>query len=168
MVRSADGRGPDTKLLPLIKDRLDINDIDEIMQRIYMNDSRNGTMNKKEIASLAPIVTRAASNGDKVASNIIKNGAKELTLMVQVVANKLGFTSGEVPLVTTGGAVNGSPLFKNELHKSILDGISECKIYEPQLSPVWGSALLALQMLDIDSSQEIVKNMNVTMPEYHT
>lgn len=159
VIRAADGRGPKTDLTEVIMQGLNISQIHEIMQKVYVDGPSGRPMDKKEIASLATLVTKAAHEGDEVALQIVREGISELVLMVKTVVNHLNFSSSRIPLVISGGTVNGSTLIKNKLFGALQSSGLEIAIQKPIFSPVKGSILLALQRIGIDIEEEIIANM---------
>ncbi|MFA0760580.1 MAG: hypothetical protein HZLCBSQH_000681 [Candidatus Fervidibacterota bacterium] len=80
-VRAADGRGLQTRLLPLVMESLGLEDINELMRRLYYEG-----MSRAAIAALGPKVLDIAAQGDRVAEAILQRGIEELLLMVKTVA----------------------------------------------------------------------------------
>lgn len=156
VIRATDDRGPKTDLTEAVMQQLNISQIHEIMQKVYVDGLSGNPMTKEELASLAPLVTKAAQEDDDVALQIIREGISELVLMVKTVANHLNFSSSRIPFVISGGMVNGSPLIKKELFETLRSSVPKITIQEP---PVQGSVLLALQQADIDIDEDIITNM---------
>lgn len=95
-IRAADGRGATTTLLDSFLAHWHLTDPADMMGPIYADDD------KSRIASLSHIVLTAATDGDKVARRIVQSQAGELAKAVQVVTEKLGFST-HVPLALGGG-----------------------------------------------------------------
>ena len=104
-LRAADGRGPETLLLP------------ELMAALGLADPRGvppwvGRAEKGEVAALAPVVLRTAAAGDPVAAAVVHDAAGELALHVRALIERLGPWSGSVPLVLQGGLVADTALVR--------------------------------------------------------
>ena len=116
-------------------------------------------MTRSEIASLAPFVLAAAVAGDPVASAIVAHGVDELALMVASVASALEFDGPSVPVTAVGGLAQSGEAFKAWLYPAIRQRLPQAQIVEPQLSPVLGAALLALQLRGVQPSDAMIERM---------
>jgi N-acetylglucosamine kinase-like BadF-type ATPase len=96
VVRSSDGRGPQTALRERILQAWNLLDTDALIGEIY------GEQDKAKIASLSSSVMITARSGDAVAAAIVQQAAKELALAVHAVCQALAF-DGEIPLALGGG-----------------------------------------------------------------
>jgi N-acetylglucosamine kinase-like BadF-type ATPase len=95
---SADGRSPETKLLPILLERLELQHPMALIQAVY-----GLAHNRAAIAALADIVTTAAEDGDAAASKILVRAAKELAAMIAAAAQSAGLKPSPIPLAVTGG-----------------------------------------------------------------
>jgi N-acetylglucosamine kinase-like BadF-type ATPase len=144
-VRGFDGRGRPTLLYDAVMHEIELADINEIMHRLY-----HIGMSRAEVAALAPIVFAAARQGDQVAQRIIELGIHELVLAIHAVATRLGLLpSPEIVLV--GGLQKVKANFATPLRTAIQERLPGSKVHSPDLSPVLGASLLALEQIDIDS-----------------
>jgi glucosamine kinase len=112
-LRCADGRGKQTVLLA------------ELLERLRLSSPREippwaGRAAKHEIAALVPQVVRLAESGDGVASEIVRDAAREQALHAVALADRLAPWRTEPPVVFFGG-VFGSALFR-ELVAGSMDG----------------------------------------------
>lgn len=166
VVRAEDGRGKATLLTDSMLKGLRINDISDIMRRLYYDgfSGEGHPMSKGELASLAPLVIEAAEKKDEVAGQILTQGVMELALMVQTVAKKLNFSNDSVQVVITGGTVRKSAYLKNLVHKEIKNMVTGSEICEPYFPPVAGAVLLALRLANAELNEKVFKNLEKTMP----
>ena len=104
VVRSADGRGPATLLMPLLFEALEISSVPELVPRVYERG-----LPKHRIAALAPLVQKAFERGDAVATELLAQGARELSLIAISVARQLDLGSDPYPVVLAGGVFKGCP-----------------------------------------------------------
>jgi len=95
IAEAADGRGLETKLTGLVFKKFKFKDINDLLKFVYENPTVN-------LPKLAVLCDAAASDGDKVAREILVGAGKEIALAVRVAAAKLLF-SEQVPLVLAGG-----------------------------------------------------------------
>ncbi|MEX0721505.1 MAG: BadF/BadG/BcrA/BcrD ATPase family protein [Balneolaceae bacterium] len=166
VVRAHDGRGQVTLLTNLMLKGLRIDDISDIMRRLYFEgfSGKGHPMSKGELASLAPLVIEAAEKKDEVARQILKKGVMELALMVQTVADKLDFSHESVQVVITGGTVQKSDYLKNLVYREIENMVAGSKICEPYFPPVAGAVLLALRMANVELNDKVFRKLEETMP----
>jgi len=90
--RAYDGRGEKTLLTEKVKKRLSIREELEIMIKIYKEMQCDIT----EISKIAEIVDEAATEGDKVALDILKEAGKELALCVTSIAKRLKMENDKI------------------------------------------------------------------------
>ncbi len=95
--RAADGRGPQTALLPAIMAAWQLSRPDAMIDRVYPEGD------KGEIARLSALVFAAARDGDVVARRIVRDAATELALAALAVGEMLEFPDGTLPVALAGG-----------------------------------------------------------------
>lgn len=95
--RTLDGRNPHTKLTVVLKRRFGVQSLEEILNIIYTKD-----WSVEEIASLAPLVSKAAKT-DKVCRKILKQSGISLAELAVTVAKRLRMTRSKFMVVTVGG-----------------------------------------------------------------
>jgi N-acetylglucosamine kinase-like BadF-type ATPase len=143
-VRSFDGRERPSRLVHDILDLFELRHMDDIMHRIY-----HVGLSRKERAALAPLVMSAARNNDEVAQQLIHEAVEELALSVWAAATRLEMhDQPEVAIV--GGLYNVEDIFAAPLRAAIKNKLPGCHIQPPELSPVIGACLLALQQIGVD------------------
>ncbi|MDQ2907492.1 MAG: hypothetical protein M3Y81_28620 [Chloroflexota bacterium] len=108
-VRAADGRGPQTTLLPILLKRWHLDNANDIVGYVYPDED------KATIARLATDVLTAAREGDEVAGTIVRHAADELALAVSVVSNALDFPQQRIPLALGGGLLLHNPDFRAQV-----------------------------------------------------
>lgn len=113
ILKSFDGRGPQTIIGRLILKEWNFNSSAELIRHILRK-----TPSVIDIAKLAQIVNIAARNEDTVALQILKHTGNELFSSVQAVTRELGLMKEKFPFVLTGGVLNNITLVKKHLiHK---------------------------------------------------
>jgi N-acetylmuramic acid 6-phosphate etherase len=138
--KSADGRGPTTRLLQGLLDRLGLREPAELIPTI----SRPGA-DPAAIAALAHVVTQTADQGDVVAQQIVGEAAGELAGMVAAVVRRLDLPAAAFPLALAGGALLGSENLQRCLstHLGLLGLLPDPVVKVPE--PVLGAVKLAQQ-----------------------
>jgi N-acetylglucosamine kinase-like BadF-type ATPase len=143
-VRSFDGRERPSRLVNDILDLFELRHMDDIMHRIY-----HVGLSRKERAALAPLVMTAARDNDEIAQQLIHEAVEELALSVWAVAHQLEMHA-QPEIAIVGGLYNVEDLFAAPLRTAIRNKLPGCHIQPPELSPVIGACLLALQQIGVD------------------
>jgi N-acetylglucosamine kinase-like BadF-type ATPase len=154
-IQQADGRGAPTLLNEYIQQRLGYEQINDIMRILY-----HQHLSITEIASLAPIVIETAQAGDAVALNIVKRGAEELSRMVEAVARMLRFDSC-VCQITFAGGLTQSLYYLQHIETAIKRRVRESILRQPELPPVLGAVLLAMETAHIPLTEQILSNLKI-------
>lgn len=154
-VRAFDGRLKSTLLMDRVLQQLNLAHMDDIMRHIYVNG-----MSRAEIAALSPLVIDAAQEGDPVSLTLIQRGTQDLADCVLAVAERLGLADGPCELVLVGGLFQAGDIFVQPLREAVLERLPECRITFPELPPVLGACLLALQMLNIAVDDTVVQALH--------
>ena len=108
--KAADGRGPQTSLTDGFLSSLDIVEPSELVRAVYAIAG-----DRARTASLASVVTEAAAAEDRVAQQIVDDGARELAVMVRAVARTLNLDSAPFPLALTGGVLCANAILRSRL-----------------------------------------------------
>ncbi len=143
---AVDGVGPETCLVSEILRRLRTENPREILQKLGM-----AADVRREIASLAPTLLHAASDGDEVALAIVQEAADATALLVHATAKKLDLDPA-TPLAVAGGIVCSNAMYREAMLESIR------KLGETPTSivivdqPVEGCLLMARDRLLADRS----------------
>jgi N-acetylglucosamine kinase-like BadF-type ATPase len=99
---------------------------------------------RARVASLCPLITNAAEEGDRVALDVIHAAAGDLLKFVEAVYGQL-FLAGEcVAVAYIGGVFQSAPLLTSFTDR-VLESIAS-RVEPPRLSPAAGALLKALRM----------------------
>lgn len=148
---SYDGRMGPTGLVEAIKQALGIQDMQELMHRIYVPG-----LSKHEIAALAPAVIDVVRSGDPVALDMLRRGTQELARCVSAVAHRLNMTDA-CELALVGGLFRAGDILMDVLRQAISAQLPNCRIKTPEMTPSLGAALLGLQQLNIPVDEALVQ-----------
>jgi len=132
VMRASDGRGSTTALTELYLGHYGVQRPVELIARIY------GASNpRKELADTSMLVEQAASAGDEVAGELIREAADELIGLAAACLQKAG---SSVPVVLAGGLLAADTLLRREVlsHARFAARI-------PAVAPVVGALVAALQ-----------------------
>lgn len=134
-----EGWGPLTILRDLLLKETGAANANELLHLFY-----GPEYPRKRVASLCPLVTKAAEHGDRVALEIFNTAAAELARFVEGVHRHLFRVDERVPLACIGGAFQSAPLvasFTSRFRDSIA-----LTMGPPRLGPAAGALLEALRM----------------------
>jgi len=166
-VRAEDGRGPRTDLARLVPAHFGLRRPTQVTEAIHLGQLGNTRRlsagstkaspdgNQMRLSELAPVVFRAASEGDAVAGGIVERQADEVVTMATTAIRRLRMQQLDVH-VTLGGGV-----FRNRFApflERIRDGIATVapRAHVAVLTdpPVVGAALLGLDRLGASRQAE--------------
>lgn len=159
-VRSYDGRGRHTMLQQQIQGRLGLAHMNDVMHRLYV-----GGLSRSELAALAPLVIAAAGCGDAAAQALIARGAEELAEAVLAVARHLGMAGAPCELALVGGLFRAGDAVVEPLRRAVASRLRACRVIFPELPPVLGACLLALQLLEIPATEGIAHALQRGAPQ---
>lgn len=140
VVRAHDGRLSETVIAKMVFEQLGMTSIQQIIGFVYDKQT-----NKKDIAALAPILSKACELGDEAALAIADKSARSLLELVVPVAEKLSMQDGTL-------AIAGSALLKNSfIQTAFIDLLKErypaMTCITPKRDAASGAALMALNRL---------------------
>jgi N-acetylglucosamine kinase-like BadF-type ATPase len=162
VLREADGRGVATSLTGSLLDYLglpDRKDLDRIVPVIYQQST-----DQRLIAEFARRVTREAEAGDRVAMQIVRTAARELSLAARAVLEKLGFTAGPGEVIITGGVFDAAPLVTELFTRYLQRSVSGITVARPRFKPVVGALLLALRQANVVLTPELLARISAGLP----
>lgn len=150
--RQSDGRHERTLLYDALRQALNLDTDDAIVTRVV----EEWNLDRTKIASLAPLVSELAVNGDQYAKAILQDAAAELAELAVALYKRLGFGTGDsapsdqaksspapVPCSGTGGIFKmGEPVtgpFSEILKANGMEYV------EPLAEPDMGAVLLAMK-----------------------
>ena len=137
VARMYDGYGEPTILKDLLARELKLDTAEKIVSYVYSND-------KSAVAALSPIVDKAYSMGDAVATQIIRSNAEALVQLVKAVASRLDFSSCSVALL--GGLLENETALKAEFVE-LLHSSTNLHCVSPLHSAAEGAVLEALSLV---------------------
>ncbi|MHB1319005.1 MAG: N-acetylglucosamine kinase [Anaerolineae bacterium] len=133
VLRSDDGRGPDTTLSSTLLPTLGLADARDLIPWLY----HEGRARTAEIAALAPLVLEAAAAGDGRALSLVERGADELGSAVDAVRDRLGYA--KAPIAFAGGLLSAP----NPLSTALCSRLGLEPLPRALYPPVIGAVILA-------------------------
>jgi len=137
VIRAFDRRIPSSGFTDAVAESIGMSeakDIISIMDRLWGH--------RTNIASLAPIVTKFANQGDSNAKAIVDAATDELALCVRAVYQNIDFPHSH--LVVVGSLGNADGYFKNRLFEKIHSIDPRIEIVAPAIDPAFAAAKIAL------------------------
>ena len=127
-----DGRGAPTALLPAVKEHWHCENLWEVVHRLAGNPDA-----RQEVAAVARLASRAASEGDAVALSIYEHAADEQVLMLDTLIKRLSeHWNGKIVLI--GGAWKGCAHMVKHFTEEITRRYPHARVMTPLFEPVVG------------------------------
>lgn len=142
VMRAADGRGPGTRLTPLVLEHFGVGRADALVPAIYAQGLR-----REAIAALGGAVGAACEDGDAVAAVILERAADELTLAAAAVAARLQLRGDACPTLLAGGLYRAVPWLVRALQQRLAEVVPRSVVSPLEVEPVHGAVQLALATL---------------------
>jgi N-acetylglucosamine kinase-like BadF-type ATPase len=132
-LRDFDGRGERTVLTSRICQALKLSNITQIALK---------KLPIKEVAALAPLVSDAARQGDRVGRRLCAQAGADLAQLVLALAPRLG-RRGLLPVVCTGGVFRSSPTLRRSFARCVHQRMPSARVRLLQMEPVEGALAMA-------------------------
>ena len=142
LVREADGRGPRTRLTPLILEYFHVSQPAGLVHEVY-----DAGLRRPAIAALGPVVERARAEGDVVAAEILRAAAMELTRAAASVIERLGMRGDAFQTVLAGGMFRVIPWLVEDVTRRLAEVAPRTTVTQLQIEPAIGAVHLALKQL---------------------
>jgi N-acetylglucosamine kinase-like BadF-type ATPase len=136
-------RGPDTILSQLYVDYYGVKDVDDLLEHIFRKHLRMSP-------AAAPMIFKAAEQGDRVANDLIEWISRELALMGIGVIRQLGLENQEFEVVLSGSFYKGSPRIQAIMNERIHEVAPGAHLVRLTAPPVVGSNFLAMEQVGFD------------------
>lgn len=139
-VRSADGRGPRSLLADLVFESLGVGSVAEMVPVVYEKG-----LPKFRIAAHAGLVQQASDRGDAVASALLEEAARELSVAARAVAGRLSLGAGPYRVVLAGGVFKACPSLPARIEAAL--GLPGAELVPLRVEPAQGAVTLARDLL---------------------
>lgn len=136
VVCAHDGRQSATLLSELVLAQLRLTEIAQLIRYVYAPERT-----KKELAALAPLLSKAVEAGDAVALELMQQTAVQLAALVSPVAQRLSLAKGE--LVLSGSILLRDQQLKQAFVKQLGEVLPGMTAITPRFDAATGAALLA-------------------------
>jgi N-acetylglucosamine kinase-like BadF-type ATPase len=129
-------RGPPTSLTPLLVDHAGARDLEDLLEGLMTGVYRLE-------AAAAPLVFRAAAEGDAVAEGLVRWAGHELGELANGVIRQLGFEGLEFDVVQMGSLWKGSPTLSVAMLERLITCAPGARLVGLSVPPVYGAVILA-------------------------
>jgi N-acetylglucosamine kinase-like BadF-type ATPase len=142
-IRAEDGRGEATSLRRLVPEHFGLKRPHQLVAAMHL-----GRLEEDRVVELAPLVFRAASDGDAVARRIVDRQADEIVTMTGAAIRRLKMNKLDVDVVLGGGIFrNRDGAFFERIRRGIREIASGARVEVLRDPPVIGAALIGLDAL---------------------
>ncbi|MGI8480641.1 MAG: N-acetylmuramic acid 6-phosphate etherase [Chthoniobacterales bacterium] len=148
-LREYDLRRGDAELAAKILRALCLNNLDDLVRWAQ-------TADKMEIATLAPLVFKAAENGDARVREILDGGASVLAEYTAAVARRLDLDVPQVRLL--GGLFRCCAIYAAAFQRELAKQLPAARVEAATHSPEWGAAWLAANR-KLPQASRVVENV---------
>ncbi|MBV9281226.1 MAG: ATPase [Chloroflexi bacterium] len=154
-VRAWDGRGPETALQGMILEALGVPDVESLIARLYFDDAvRSG------VRDLTPLVFEAAERGDSVARDLVRRVAEEAAVTATALLRRLDMLRRPADVVLAGGVFRArGRLLVDTVREELRARVPLARAVVPQVEPVLGALLCAMDMCQIQVNREMRERM---------
>ena len=139
-----DERGKKTKLTSMIARKFKLSSQAEIINAVY----------KKEfdVASIAPLVLKAAAQKDEISRMIVEHAAFELADHIRVISGKIASSSSakiksKIHLALIGGLLANDTVLANLLREYVHARFQFIEIIPPMATPAYGAVVMGMKSL---------------------
>lgn len=138
--RADDGRSDPTALTGLLFESLKTDGMDGVVRRVY-----DGKTGKREIAALAPLLTRACGLGDETALKIADRCGGELFRLAVPVVEGLGLRKETAAFA--GSILKKDPYVRKALSERLARAYPDLRQTDPRGDAAFGAAQMALALV---------------------
>lgn len=139
VLRAEEGRGPETILRDAEMAVLGAENAEELADCLRPERAQ-------DLASLVPLVTRAARRGDPVAAEILENAGTALAELALTVLRELNLAENNVGVFASGGVFSESPEVLNRVRKVFSRAAPRVVVERLEVSPAEGAVRLGLRL----------------------
>ena len=138
---------------------------EEMRSAIFSIYGRKDRSPVASVAGCAPVVVRAAAQGDAVAASILADAGRLLGLQMNFLTEK-NELPGSLPLAISGSMWRGNPIMLNAFRDTLRERSSRKEIVIPRLEPVLGVLARRIYETRGGFTEEDVKYLLSEYPEF--
>jgi len=137
-------RGPQTKLTPLFIDLVGANNLDDLIEGLYVGRYQISD------STIVMQVFELANDGDPEAINVMKWAGQELGELVCGVIRQLDIQKEQFDIVLIGSIFKGHPLISGELGTAVWKIANKSRLVKLAAPPVVGAVILGMEQAGLD------------------
>jgi N-acetylglucosamine kinase-like BadF-type ATPase len=148
--RAEDGRGPDTALAGYVTGHFGVKRVEQVTIGLHQ-----GKIPHDDLIALAPVLFRAADDGDQVARSLVHRQADEISVMAITAMRRLDLTGLATPVILGGGVITArNPLLMADITGQLAAAAPSAQVRVIEVPPVVGAALLGLDHVNAAPAAE--------------
>jgi N-acetylglucosamine kinase-like BadF-type ATPase len=141
-VRAEDGRGPDTKLTVRVAEHFALDTAEAVALAIHRRE-----IPYTAVHTLAPVIFRAASEGDQVAREIVLRLGDEVAIMATTLLRRLDLLATDADVVLGGGTLqSGNDIVLDRIETLLCAAAPDARVRVLDVPPVVGALVEALAL----------------------
>lgn len=140
VMRAADGRGPRTRLTPLVLEHFQITRVDGLVRAVY-----DPVQRRQAVHALGPLVERARAEGDVPAADILTAASLELTRAAATVIERLDMRGLAFRIVLAGSIFRLIPWLVDDVTRRLVEVAPRATTARLTAEPAMGAVHLALK-----------------------
>ena len=154
-----DRRGPPTKMHEKILEKIGGSNIRNNITLLYTSHDF-----RKEVSQYARIVMDLATANppDEVMKRIVDEGAEHIAHLLATCAEVLGLHTGPYKVAATGSLVTKVPYYFEQVQTRLRRRHGGATMVLPRYSPAVGAALIALDMIGVPWTDDLLARMDAT------
>jgi N-acetylglucosamine kinase-like BadF-type ATPase len=158
--RARDGRDEQTALQQIVLDALGVDEMRGVPAVVYSE-----TFTRDGISQLAPLVVRAAEDGDAVASRIVTWAGNELALTALAVIKRLFEPGEQVSVAITGGVFSAGEAILGPFRTTLAEQWPGATPHTPRFPPAVGAVIFAARAAGIEPDEAWLERVGETLPQ---
>jgi len=148
--RAEDGRGPGTALSGYVTSHFGVDRVEQVTIGLHQ-----GKIPDDDLIGLAPVLLRAADEGDQVARAVVDRQAVEISVMAITAMRRLDLTGLATPVILGGGVITArNPQLMAGITRQLSAAAPHAQVRVIEVPPVVGAALLGLDHVNAPPAAE--------------
>lgn len=164
-IRDSEGRGEPTALTELLPVHFGYSGPKELRAAIFSIYGKPEKSPAAHVAGCAPVVVKAAEQGDAVATGILAEAGRLLGEQTRYLIEANGLPD-ELPIALSGSMWRGNPILFNTFRDTVLAQCETRKIVVPRLEPILGVPARQLYETEKEFTKESVDRLLAEFPEF--
>ena len=145
VAKMIDGRGKKTSLARLISAQTGLKTQEDIIRALYKENF--------DIASVTPLVIRAAQKKDRTAAGILDDAASELVEVIRAAVAQMNRTRGKrrakLRLAFIGSLLSNDNIYSKKVRSLIRRRLPQVTVQKPLAPPAHGAVLMSIKSLKL-------------------